>query len=324
MTLLYYDPVFLRHRTGNHPERPERLAAILERLEADGLAPRCERPAFPGPDGADPLTLHEAGYLEALEGLAARGGGWADPDTAVSPESPRAARAAVGAACDAVRRVGRGEAANAFCLVRPPGHHALADRAMGFCLLANAALAARVALDELGASRVLVVDFDVHHGNGTQDLFYRDGRVGFFSMHRYPFWPGSGAADETGAGPGLGATHNVPVRFGAPRERIVQEFRAQLGAFADRMRPELVVVSAGFDAHRDDPIGSLGLLGEDFDALTHAVLDVAAAHAGGRLVSVLEGGYDLAALAEGAALHLTALLSRDGGSAGAEPGYSSP
>jgi acetoin utilization deacetylase AcuC-like enzyme len=188
--------------------------------------------------------------------------------------------------------------------VRPPGHHALTDQAMGFCLLANAALAARVAIDELGLDRVLIVDWDVHHGNGTQAIFWEDPQVAFFSMHRYPFYPGTGAADETGTGRGLGTTLNLPIMFGTGRQEILSAFTSAVEKLADQNRPQLVIISAGFDAHRLDPVGSLQLESEDFAALASVVRDVAETHAHGRIVSVLEGGYRPQSLAESILAHL--------------------
>ena len=201
-----------------------------------------------------------------------------------------------------------GDDATALCLVRPPGHHALADRAMGFCLLGNVAVAAHMAIDQFQVDRVLVVDWDVHHGNGTQDLFYEDPRVGVFSIHRAPFWPGTGAADETGHGDGLGATLNLPTTFGTPRREYLKRFTDELTTFAARMKPQLVLISAGFDSHAADPIGSLGLETEDFAELTQTVRAVADDHAAGRVVSVLEGGYNPPVLAECVAVHLEGLL----------------
>jgi acetoin utilization deacetylase AcuC-like enzyme len=309
MTLLYSDPRFLDHDTRRgHPERAERLRQITAELDASGLAARCTRPQWQ-PAGREAIDrVHERAYIEAIEDLAARGGGRPDPDTVVSSASYDVARLAAGAACDAVERVLAGEDRTALCVVRPPGHHALADRAMGFCLFNNAAIAARVATDKHELDRVLVVDWDVHHGNGTQDLFYADGRVGYFSIHRWPFYPGTGAEDETGTGAGLGAMRNLPVEFGTPREVYRKHFRRELEAFAARIQPQLVLVSAGFDAHREDPIGSLGLEVEDFADLTRYVVDVANVHAGGRVVSMLEGGYNPRRLAESVALHLQGLL----------------
>ena len=188
----------------------------------------------------------------------------------------------------------------------------MASRAMGFCLFNNIAVAAEHARAQHELERVLIVDWDVHHGNGTQDIFYEDGGVGFLSVHRSPFYPGTGAADETGAGDGLGSTLNVPLKFGISRTGYRDAFRQALQLMAERCRPELVLISAGFDAHTDDPIGSLGLESEDFATLTQDVLDVANTHSRGRVVSLLEGGYDLTALAESVEIHLAALLQGAG------------
>ena len=310
MTLLYTDPRFLDHDTRRgHPERAERIRAITAHLDATGLAAQCAGPAWPPASPARIMRVHGSAYVESLADLAAHGGGRPEPDTVVGPASFDVALLAAGAAGDAVDRVLTGEDRTALCLVRPPGHHALADHAMGFCLLNNVAIAARVALDEHAVDRVLVVDWDVHHGNGTQDTFYADERVGFFSAHRWPFYPGSGAAGETGTGAGLGATRNLPVEFGTSRAAYRDRFRRELEDFAARIRPQLLLVSAGFDAHRDDPIGSLGLEVEDFAALTQMVLDVASVHAGGRVVCLLEGGYNPPILAECVATHLRGLSS---------------
>jgi acetoin utilization deacetylase AcuC-like enzyme len=217
---------------------------------------------------------------------------------------------AVGAACDAVERVVRGEDRQALCLVRPPGHHALANRGMGFCLFNNVAVAATLAVEELDLDRVLIVDWDVHHGNGTQTIFWTDPRVGFLSIHRWPFYPGTGAEDEIGAGDGLGATVNLPVAYGTSRKDYLSMFAGAMERFAAKMKPQLVLVSAGFDAYHQDPVGNLGLEAEDFAVMTNLVLDVADTYARGKLVSILEGGYHLEALAESVALHLSEMLNR--------------
>jgi acetoin utilization deacetylase AcuC-like enzyme len=309
MTLLYYDPRFLDHYTGNHPERASRLRQIVARLESTGLAAQCTRPNWEPASRARLERVHEPGYIDIVAAIAARGGGHLDPDTAVSPASFDVARLAAGAVCDAVDRVLAGEDRTALCLVRPPGHHALRERAMGFCLLSNVAIAASVARDEHELDRVLVVDWDVHHGNGTQDIFYADDRVGFFSIHRWPFYPGTGDTEETGTGAGLGTTVNLPVAFGTPRQTYRQTFAAELEKFAARFLPQLILISAGFDSHRADPIGSLGLEVEDFADLTKIVRDVAAVHAQGRVVSVLEGGYNPPVLAECVDAHLRDFLA---------------
>jgi acetoin utilization deacetylase AcuC-like enzyme len=305
--LLYQSSQFLDHETGRHPERAERLRRVERHLEATGLAEQCERPEW-GPVSLERLgRVHAESYANLVRKVAETGGGMLDPDTVVSPPSYDVALLAAGAACDAVERILRGEAKEALCLVRPPGHHARPDVGMGFCLFNHIAIAARTAVAELGLSRVLIVDWDVHHGNGTQDVFWEDGQVGFLSVHRWPFYPGTGDADETGAGPGLGYTVNVPTPFGISREDYLAQFQNVLEQFAAKVRPELVLVSAGFDAHRADPIGSLGLEAEDFAALTHLVRQTADQYAEGRIVSLLEGGYNLEFLPLCVEAHLRAL-----------------
>jgi acetoin utilization deacetylase AcuC-like enzyme len=282
------------------------LRSILARLEKAGLVQQCARGKFE-PYPQEKLTrVHSTGMIERAKHVAEAGGGFLDADTILSPRSFDVALAAVGACTAAVEAVVRGPDQRALCLVRPPGHHATPDRSMGFCLFDNVALAAAHARTELGIERVLIVDWDVHHGNGTQDIFYADPTIHFLSIHRYGhgFYPGTGAADETGTGPGLGQIRNVPVRFGTPRPQYLSMFRTALEESAQRCKPELVILSAGFDAHARDPIGSLGLESEDFTDLTRMVLDVATTHAQGRLVSCLEGGYNLEALAESVEAHL--------------------
>jgi acetoin utilization deacetylase AcuC-like enzyme len=304
MTLLYADPRFLDHDTGAHPESAVRLEHVVDHLESTGLAAKCQRPQWAPADDAQLLAVHDRAYLDRLAAVALRGGGQLDADTVMSAASYGVARLGAGAACDAVRRVVGGEDVHALCLVRPPGHHALERRAMGFCLLGNVAVAARLALDELGLDRVLIVDWDVHHGNGTQDMFYDDPQIGYFSIHRWPFYPGTGAEDETGVGAGLGFTRNLPTAFGTPRREQLSQFAGELADFAAHIKPQLVLVSAGFDSHALDPIGSLGLETEDFGELTRNVLAVANDHCHGRVVSVLEGGYNPPVLAECVAVHL--------------------
>jgi acetoin utilization deacetylase AcuC-like enzyme len=308
MTLLYMDNVFQEHRTGAHPEQPARLSVIRRLLDESGLAARC-RPQTVVPAGIDRLArVHDRDYIEGLQTYAARGGGRIEVDTMVSERSYEVARLAAGSVCDAVERVLRGEDRNAFCVVRPPGHHALREAPMGFCLFNGVAVAAEMALQEFAVDRLLIVDFDVHHGNGTQDAFWESERVGFFSLHRFPFYPGSGRAEEVGDGAGRGFTCNLPLSFGTPPAQIIEEFRRQLEKFADKVRPQLVLVSAGFDAHRLDPIGSLALEVEDFRALTDVVVNVADRHAAGKIVSTLEGGYNLDVLPACAATHVERLL----------------
>jgi acetoin utilization deacetylase AcuC-like enzyme len=308
MTLLYYDPLFLEHDTGRHPENAGRLRPLIKHLDASGLSARCERVAWEPVSIERLCRVHTSQHVDAVKAFAQRGGGQIEVDTVVSPKSYDVALMAAGAVCDAVTRVVRGHQQRALCLVRPPGHHALADNPMGFCLFNNVATGARLAIDEFELQRVLIVDWDVHHGNGTQAIFWKDSQVGFFSAHRYPFYPGTGASDETGAGEGLGTTYNLPIKFGISREDYVAGVGAQLERFADKIKPQLIIISAGFDSHRSDPIGSLGLESEDFVPLTQLVLDIANTHANGRVVSVLEGGYNPSALTECVAVHLEKLL----------------
>lgn len=309
MTLLYLDDRFLLHETGNHPESPERLRAILQRLQNSEILNDTRIQQFGGVRAQDDdvLRVHTASHIKSIRDFAAQGGGRIEVDTVVSPRSAEAAWLACGTAVNAVEQVLAGTHSNAFCAVRPPGHHALPDGPMGFCLLGNAAVAARTAIQRFGLNRVLIVDWDVHHGNGTQDVFYEDDQVGFFSAHRFPFYPGTGRRNDIGSGAGLGTTYNLPLSFGISRREYLTAFETMLTASADRMKPELVILSAGFDAHAEDPVGSLGLETEDYESLTRLVLQVAAQHAQGRLVSVLEGGYNVQRLAECVELHLRCL-----------------
>lgn len=308
MTLLYMDDRFLLHETGRHPECPLRLKSIHRKLAESDLLSKVTRPVFAPAEDLDVLRVHSPEHIDNLRSIAASGGGRIETDTVMSAQSADIAWLASGAAIDAVQRVLTGDDRTAFCAVRPPGHHALPDHAMGFCLLANAAIAARTAVQRFGLSRVLVVDWDVHHGNGTQDVFYEDGQVGFFSAHRFPFYPGTGRKSETGRGAGLGTTFNLPLQYGISRKEYLSAFESMLTVAADHMKPELVILSAGFDAHAEDPVGSLGLQTEDFEPMTRLVQQVAATHANGRLVSLLEGGYNVDRLAECVELHLRTIV----------------
>ncbi len=310
MTLLYTDPLFLKHETGRHPETADRLRSITARLDKAGLLQQCK------PGNYQPLTeeaitkIHAPLLVVRVKQVAEHGGGKTDPDTVVCPDSFRVGLAAAGACVAGVEAVLKGTDHNALCLVRPPGHHATPAKSMGFCLFNNIALAAHHARSAHQLTRVLIVDFDVHHGNGTQDIFYDNAEVMFFSIHRYGggFYPGTGADTETGTGKGLGYTLNAPIRFGVSRKEYLAHFTAALEKAADKIKPELVLISAGFDAHAQDPIGSLGLDVEDFTTLTQKVHEVARTHAKGRIVSCLEGGYNLTALADSVKAHLEVLL----------------
>jgi acetoin utilization deacetylase AcuC-like enzyme len=284
------------------------MVTIDEHLERCGLIVQCARSQWQPATIEQLERVHDPHYVEHIQGYAAAGGGRIEVDTVVSERSFEVARLAAGAGCDAVRRVITAEDTTALCLVRPPGHHARPHDAMGFCLFNSVAIAARAALAEHNLDRVLIVDWDVHHGNGTQEIFWEDGRVGFLSIHRWPFYPGTGDSDEIGSGRALGWISNIPVAFGTPRREFHDRFELALADLAAKVRPQLVLISAGFDAHREDPIGSLELETEDFGMLTKTVLAVAHEFAGGRTVSLLEGGYNPQRLAESVEVHLRALI----------------
>jgi acetoin utilization deacetylase AcuC-like enzyme len=310
---LFTDRRMIDHRVPTpHPERPERLQAILRQIEREGYHNTC--PSFPVHEATveELSRVHKPDYLAQVLHLDAEGGGMLDPDTWLLPGSVLAARLAAGAAIDAVSYVLAAPGRRALCLVRPPGHHARPAAGMGFCIYGNVAVAAADALARFDLGRVLIVDFDVHHGNGTQEVFYESPRVGFLSIHRYPFYPGTGAKEETGSGEGLGSVRNLPLPYGTSRRDYHAAFRSGLETLADRIRPELVLISAGFDAHAEDPVGDLGLEVEDFEILTREIVAVAETHAGGRIVSVLEGGYNVPILAGSVVTHLDALGAERG------------
>jgi acetoin utilization deacetylase AcuC-like enzyme len=309
MTLLYRDDRFVQHLTGRgHPEAPERYQAIQKHAGFQAVAARCSTPTF-APLTLDQLaSVHTAEVGEYVRAAVRQGGGRIEADTVVSPRSLEVGLLAAGACCAAVEAVLAGVDTTAFCLVRPPGHHATPTHSMGFCLFNTIALAARHAQAK-GAGKVMIVDWDVHHGNGTQDVFYTDPSVFFMSLHRYPFYPGTGLATETGSGAGLGTTLNVPLRFGISRTDYRAAFEGALEKALAAFKPDLMLVSAGFDAHAEDPIGSLGLAVEDFASLTDVIVQAAKVHCGGRVVSCLEGGYNLQRLPECVAAHVEQMVA---------------
>ncbi|HYP29574.1 MAG TPA: histone deacetylase [Blastocatellia bacterium] len=307
-TALIYDPAYLDHRTGRHPESPDRLKAIVSALEADeSLMARVERLAPSRASDEDILRCHSARLVDQVRSLCERGIPFIDLDTVISSGSYEVARLAAGAAVTGVDHVFEGGAANAFAFVRPPGHHATADRAMGFCLLNNAAIGARYAQAKYGAERALIIDWDVHHGNGTQDIFYADPSVFYFSTHQSPYYPGTGAKGETGAGEGEGTTLNIPLPAHTSAASHREAFREALKIIENRFPPDIIIVSAGFDSRRGDPLGNLMLEDRDFAEMTKEVMDLAERTASGRVVSILEGGYNLDTLGETVRTHVEAL-----------------
>jgi acetoin utilization deacetylase AcuC-like enzyme len=305
-TLLLTHPACLAHDPGQyHPESPARLQAVLSALEGPDFA-RLERREAPEAAFDDIARAHPRAFVERLLAAVPQSGHVGiDADTIMSPASGQAALRAAGAVVAAVDAVIAGDADNAFCAVRPPGHHAEPGRAMGFCLFNNIAVGALRAREVHGLARVAVVDFDVHHGNGTQARFARDASLFYASTHQFPLYPGTGAASETG----VGNIVNVPLRPMAGSREFRLGFTREILPALDAFRPEMLLISAGFDAHRSDPLAQLLLDEADYTWATEQLLEVARAHAGGRVVSALEGGYDLAALGASVAAHLRVLMS---------------
>ncbi len=311
-TGIFYDPLFLQHETGLHPENPDRLSWIVAEFQRTGLWDRCLHPACRDATVEELSLVHDPAYLRRVREMAESGGGALDPETVVCAKSYAAAVRAAGAALAAVEAVHQGEMRNAFCAVRPPGHHALPDAGMGFCIFNNVAIAAKFLRERLGVGRVAIFDWDAHHGNGTQQVFYRDGSVFFASLHLWPHWPGTGAREERGEGPGLGRIVNRPIPSGATPQDYLDAARKVVDGPMWEFRPEFVLVSAGFDSYRDDPIAPMGLEPQHFRQLTDMVTDLAGQQCGGRVVSVLEGGYHRYGLAQCAAAHLDGLIENAG------------
>jgi len=308
-THVFYDPATLRHEPGgDHPENPKRLDAVMQRVRALERQGRVTVSAPRAATEDEILRVHTADYLKLVRAEVGAGRRiLSTGDTELSPGSLAAAMAAAGTVVSAVDAVMRGRARNAFCAVRPPGHHASQARGMGFCVFNNLAIGARHAARAFGAERVLIADWDVHHGNGTQAIFWSDGSVLFFDTHQHPWYPGTGSPDETGEGKGRGLIVNRPFPAGAGRNEILNAFRTGLVPAAERFKPDLVMISAGFDSRAGDPLGQFTLGDADFADLTTLVLEIAKQHARGRVVSVLEGGYSREGLAHAVAAHLDRL-----------------
>lgn len=309
MTTAYvYDPLYLRHDAAEHPENSRRLEQIMNHLREFGFLERMK--SLPARDATlEELTaVHHPTYIERIRASSEGRAGWLDMDTYIGPYSYAAALRAAGGMLCAVEAVLANEVDNAFALVRPPGHHAVPNRAMGFCLFNNIAIAARYALQKHKLDRVLIVDFDLHHGNGTQDAFYEEPRVLYFSTHQYPYYPGTGHWQETGRGAGLGYTVNVPLPAGVGDTGYQRIFDEILVPIARRYQPQLILVSAGYDAHWMDPLGMMLLSVSGYGNLMRMLVTLAEELCSGRLVLTLEGGYNLEALALSVAASFSVLL----------------
>ncbi|MDW7976872.1 MAG: histone deacetylase [Leptospiraceae bacterium] len=305
---LFFDDLFLKHDTGSyHPETPQRLIAIHEKLLKSGVYDRFTMLPKRFATTEEIELVHKKSYIDYVRQVSQRGGGYLDGDTPVSKDSFDSALLAVGCGLEAVDKVLSNHVQRALLLVRPPGHHSLRSRGMGFCLFNNVAITARYALSK-GLKKIVILDWDVHHGNGTQDEFYQEKEVLFISIHQFPFYPGTGAIDEIGEGEGKGFTLNVPM----PRSSGDSEYKK---AFEDRIlpkiveyEPELILISAGFDAHKMDPLGGMELSSKMYEWMTEKIVKIANECCGGKVISYLEGGYSLPALAESVKLHAEVLL----------------
>jgi acetoin utilization deacetylase AcuC-like enzyme len=308
-----FEDIYLRHDLPGHPENAQRLTAIMAYLQEQALLPRLVR--IPARSASlDELTrCHHARHIERVEEVSLRGGGHLDPDTYVNVYSYEAALQAAGGVIELTTAVLDGRLQNGFALVRPPGHHAVPARAMGFCLFGNVAIAARAAQQLAGVERVAIVDFDVHHGNGTQDIFYEDPMVLFVSSHQYPFYPGTGGLKEIGTGAATGITVNLPLSPGVGDVGFQQLYGEVVFPLIRRFQPQLILISAGFDAHWDDPLANLGLTLTGYFWLCQQLIALAAEVCQGRIVFTLEGGYNLLALAPGAGNVFRALLGETRG-----------
>lgn len=306
-TAIVWSEAYLDHETESHPESPDRWVAIDRALRAAGLFDVLPL-LTPSPATLEQvLAVHSSRLVERIRDIGERGGGWLDPDTWVSPLSWETALLAAGGACDAVDAVMEGRAPRAFSLARPPGHHAEPHRAMGFCLLNSVAIAARHAQAAHGIQRVAIVDWDVHHGNGTQAIFWEDPSVLFISLHQFPFYPGSGSRAETGGGEGTGTTINIPLPAGTGEDVYLAAMDDLVLPALRAFAPELILVSAGYDAHEDDPLAMMRLRTESFGLFAERLRDAAEELCGGKLVLVLEGGYNLNALGDSVVATIEAL-----------------
>lgn len=307
-TALIWKEEFLEHETGLHPEKKERLIAIHNRLVKTSYFSQLQRPDIRPATLEEISSIHNASYVNSLQVLCEHNGsGFIDADTPYSQGTYKAASLAAGAGLALADSVWNGKATNGLALVRPPGHHAVQENAMGFCFFNSIAICARH-LKKLGAKKILILDWDVHHGNGTESSFYEDDSVFFISLHQFPFYPGTGRASDRGRGRGLGFTLNCPLPRGSKESDYKSEFNNKIFPAIDQFSPEIILISAGFDAHIEDPLGGIDLTTASFENFTKWIKKKAEDHCGGKIISFLEGGYDLKALSESVEAHLNVLV----------------
>ena len=309
MTVIIYDDIYLKHDTGpDHPENSARIINTIEHLRSANCWQKLDIKKPRAATEAEVSAIHSTSQIEQIAEIARSGGGYLDPDTYVSSDSYEAALNAAGAPLTAIDLIMDKKVYNAFCLVRPPGHHATPEKGMGFCLFNNVAIAAKYIQSRYSLDRIVIIDWDVHHGNGTQDAFYDDPSVMYFSMHRYPFYPGTGAEEETGKDSGSGFTINIPLSYNTEPQEYLKFFEEILEKRVKPFKPQFILISSGFDAYRLDPISGLSLEASDYNKLTKLTQNVAKYCCDGRIVSCLEGGYHLLDLPKCIEEHLNGLM----------------
>ncbi len=303
------DPFYLKHKNEPHPENPGRLNAIQNNIESSKYYNNLTLIQPRKATLEDIIQIHDKGYIKSVEDSCRNGVRNLDADTVISPDSYQAALLSAGAGLEAVDKILEGTVDNAFCAVRPPGHHAEQNKAMGFCLFNNVGVIARYAQDVKNIQKIFIFDWDVHHGNGTQHSFYKDSSIYYSSIHQYPFYPGTGGVDETGTGDGLGSNLNIPMRAYSCDADHINAIEHKLIPVIQKFNPDLIIISAGFDAHENDPLAQINLSTDCYGKMTQKLMEIANDVCNGRILSMLEGGYDYSALADSVQLHVETLSS---------------
>ena len=303
------DPFYLKHKNEPHPENPGRLNAIQKNIESSKYYNNLTLIQPRKATVEDIAKVHGTGYIRSVEDSCRDGIRNLDADTVISADSYQAALLSAGAGLEALDKILEGTVGNAFCAVRPPGHHAEQNKAMGFCLFNNVGVIARYAQDVKNIQKIFIFDWDVHHGNGTQHSFYKDSSIYYSSIHQYPFYPGTGGVDETGTGDGLGSNLNLPMRAYSCDADYINAIEHKLIPVIQKFNPDLIIISAGFDAHENDPLAQINLSTDCYGKMTQKLMEIANDVCNGRILSMLEGGYDYSALADSVQLHVETLSS---------------